>query len=57
MVSVESLKKEVVAIREALNVNVDDKTVIMSINGKDYTSKNLCECLDQLIEFSRGFNP
>jgi uncharacterized protein YlzI (FlbEa/FlbD family) len=56
MVSVETLKKEVSAIREELNIDAEDKTVIMRVNGKDYTSKNIGEGIQKLIEFSREMN-
>ena len=40
MVSVETLKKEVAILHKALIAPAEDSTVIMRINGKDYTSKN-----------------
>jgi 23S rRNA pseudoU1915 N3-methylase RlmH len=51
--SKQQIKKEVLAIREELNFNIKDKTVIMSIDGKEYNSTNLAEGIQKLIEISR----
>ena len=54
--SLSSLKKEVAALK-GLTVGVEDNSVlIMRINGKDYTSKNIGEGNQALIEFSRALN-
>lgn len=54
--TINSLKKEVDSLHKALNVDAEDKTVLIRINGKDYTSKNIGEGIQKLIEISRA-NP
>ena len=56
MVSVDSLKKEVAILHKVLIAPAEDSTLIMRIDGKDYTYKNIAEGNQALIDFSRA-NP
>lgn len=56
MVSVDSLKREVAVLHKALIVSAEDSTLIMRIDGKEYTYKNIAEGNQALIDFSRA-NP
>ena len=51
--SLSQIKKEVEILHKALIVPAEDKSVLMSINGKDYNLKNLHEGIQKLIEISR----
>ena len=53
MTNLTTLKKEVEMLHKALIVPAEDNTVLMSINDKDYTLKNLHEGIQKLIEISR----
>ena len=56
MVSVDTLKREVAILHKALIVPAEDNTVLMRINGKEYTSKNIGEGNQAIIEFSRNYD-
>ena len=52
--SVAQLKREVELLHRALIVPVEDSTLIMRVNGKEYTYRNLAEGNQALIDFSRA---
>jgi hypothetical protein len=54
MSTVNALKKEVSLLHRALIIPAEDKSVIMSIDGKDYTIKNLHEGIEKLVSLGRG---
>ena len=52
--TVTSLKREVAILHKALIDPAEDNTVLMRMNGKDYTSRNIGEGIQKIIEFSRA---
>jgi len=49
-----ALTRRVLKLEQITGSNAEDKTVLMRLNGKDYTLTNLTEGIQKLIEFSRA---